>query len=358
MKKLYLISGEPSGDLHASNFLKELRKQEEQYTVYAWGGPKLEEAGAVIRKHYKDLAFMGFWEVIKNIFTILQNFKFCKQDILNFKPDAVILVDYPGFNLRMAKWCHQQGIKVIYYISPQIWAWKESRVNEIRKYVDKMYVILPFEKEFYAKWNVEVDFVGHPLLDEMKQAKAPAGSKIIALLPGSRKQEIENKLPVFLKMVSKFPDYRFVVAGVSHIGEAYYHSLIKEVNCELRMDSTYEILSVAAFALVTSGTATLETALMEVPQIVCYKGGWLNYQLGKRLIKVPFISLVNLIMGHKIVEELIQDDLNEKRLETALLSLMEHKEEVLANYKKLKVKLGGPGASTRLASAVHQFLHQ
>jgi lipid-A-disaccharide synthase len=358
LKKLYLITGEPSGDLHASNFLKELRKQEEEYLVYAWGGPKLESAGAVIRKHYKDLAFMGFWEVIKNIFTILKNFKECKQDILTFQPDAVILVDYPGFNLRMAKWCHQRGFKVIYYISPQIWAWKESRANSIKKYVDKMYVILPFEQAFYAKWEMQVDFVGHPLLDEIKQLKASGDSKMIALLPGSRKQEIENTLPIFLKMVAAFPDYQFVVAGLSHIGKYYYEAIIKEANCVLRMDETYKILSEAECALVTSGTATLETALMEVPQIVCYKGGWLNYQLGKRLIKVPFISLVNLIMGRKIVEELIQDELNEKRLKSAIQLLLKNKKETIGYYKILKQKLGGPGASARLAASVHHFLQQ
>lgn len=357
MKKIYIITGEPSGDLHASNFVAALNKLDCDYKIYAWGGAKLEAAGATIRKHYRELAFMGFWEVIKNIFTIISNFNYCKKDILDFNPDLVVLVDYPGFNLRMAKWCHLNGFKVVYYISPQIWAWKESRVHDIKKYVDKMYVILPFEKEFYHRWNYPVEFVGHPLLDEIPLNLGNKKTNIIALLPGSRKQEIDNKLPIFLKMIPKFPEYTFVIAGVTHLGETYYQKFLTAQNCLLEMDNTYDLLSRASYALVTSGTATLETALLEVPQIVCYKGSWLNFQLGKRLIKVPFISLVNLIMGKKIVEELIQERVNEQVLELEMKKMIENRDHYKSQYQILKEKLGGPGASERLANHIHHYLN-
>ncbi|MBL7782306.1 MAG: lipid-A-disaccharide synthase [Saprospiraceae bacterium] len=364
--KLYVIAGEASGDLHGSNLLKALFQQHPGLQVRAWGGHKMQEAGATLVKHYKDLAFMGFVEVVKNLRTILHNISFCKKDILAYQPDALVLIDYPGFNLRIAKWAKRQGIKVIYYISPQIWAWHRSRVHDIRRDVDKMLVILPFEQDFFRQYGMEVDYVGHPLLDALDVSNTPdnpenADSRTIALLPGSRKQEIQRILPPMLAITARFPQYRFVVAGASSMPETYYQTFLKDYpQVELLKGVTYELLQQSCAALVKSGTSTLETALLNVPQVVCYAGNPLSYHIARRLIQVKYISLVNLIVDKPLVQELIQDELNPTNLASALSVILqpENRAEILRGYTELKHSLGDGGASRRAASSILQFLQQ
>jgi lipid-A-disaccharide synthase len=367
--KYYLIAGEASGDLHAANLMRELKVVDANAEFRFWGGDKMQAQGGELIKHYKDLAFMGFAEVVMNLRTILRNISFCKKDILAYQPDVVILIDYPGFNLRIAKFLKKQGIKVFYYISPQIWAWKEGRVHGIKKTVDKMYVILPFEAAFYKKWNYPVDFVGHPLLDALAQ-RQPDGQflkrnglsnkPLIGLLPGSRKQEIKRMLPILLSVVHRFPEYDFVVAGLSQIEPEFYEQAAKGQPYKLVTDQTYALLEHSQAALVTSGTATLETALLNIPQVVCYKGGTLSYLIAKQVIKVPYIALVNLIMDRKVVEELIQNDLTEARLETTLKELLQpaKRNQMQQDYEMLREKLGGPGASARAAQLMWAELNK
>ncbi|MGZ5190921.1 MAG: lipid-A-disaccharide synthase, partial [Flavisolibacter sp.] len=363
--KYYIIAGEASGDLHGSNLIKEIKKLDTQSVIRAWGGDLMQSAGAQIIKHYRELAFMGFTEVIKNLPTILNNLKFCKKDIEEFQPDVVILIDYPGFNLRIAKWVKEKGFKVVYYISPQVWAWKESRVKSIKKYVDKMLVILPFEKEFYNKWGYKVDYVGHPLvhvIEESKRDTKPlitdktdhdASKPIIALLPGSRKQEIQKKLPVMLEASSSFShQFRIVVAMAPSNEDEFYRSIIKDQNVETTRD-TYALLKNAKAALVTSGTATLETALFGVPEVVCYKGSSISYQIAKRLIKIKYISLVNLIMDKQVVKELIQDDLTRENLEMELNNILfnvERISHIKNDYEALKILLSKGGNASQSAA--------
>ena len=363
--KYYIIAGEASGDLHGSNLIKELKLLDSTATFRCWGGDKMQAAGARLVKHYSELAFMGFIEVVMNLRTILNNLSFCKTDILKYKPDAVIFIDYPGFNLRMAAWAKQQGLTVIYYISPQVWAWKENRVKGIKKNVDKMLVILPFEKEFYAKWQYEVEYVGHPLvqvIDSFKEHEPTAEKeKIIAVLPGSRKQEITTKLPVMLSVANKFPGYRFVVAKAPGIDAAFYDDFLKDhSNVQTVTDSTYSLLSKASAALVTSGTATLETALFAVPQVVCYKGSAVSYAIAKRLITIKYICLVNLIMDKAVVKELIQDELTPANIEKELNELLgnsSRQKQLAYDYKELKQLLGAGGnASANAALSISKFL--
>ncbi len=372
--KYYIIAGEASGDLHGSNLIKELKKLDTAADFRAWGGDKMEATGARLVKHYRDLAFMGFAEVVKNIFTILDNLKFCKKDISEYKPDVLILVDYPGFNLRIAKWAKEQGYKVVFYISPQVWAWKESRVKSIKKYVDTMIVILPFEKEFYEKWNYPVHYVGHPLvevIDHFKSQNPPSTSheqsrinrdrpatSIIAILPGSRKQEIKAKLPVMLKAAEFFPGYNFIVAKAPGVEDEFYSSFFSShQNVSAVSNKTYSILSEAKAAMVTSGTATLETALFEVPQVVCYRGGWISYQIAIRLIKLKFISLVNLIMDKEVVKELIQDELTVENLKHELNDLLTNDsriQQMKKDYHALKDLLSrGGNASEKAAKIIY-----
>ncbi len=275
--KYYIIAGEASGDLHGSHLIKALKAKDESADIRCWGGDKMQAAGGHVVKHIKDLAFMGFFEVVKHLGTILNNIKFCKQDILAWQPDVVILIDYPGFNFRLFKFLKQNNFKIFYYISPQLWAWKTSRVYKVKEYVDRMFVIFPFEKEFYEKYGVQVDFVGHPLLDELEwtENKEPEREKMIAILPGSRKQEIAYLLPEYLKVIGDFPEYKFVVAGLSNIGEEFYKNIIGIRRCEIVYDQTYAVLSQATAAIVTSGTATLETTLFNVPEVISYKGSWI-----------------------------------------------------------------------------------
>jgi len=367
--KYYIIAGEASGDLHGSNLIKELKKADPHTEVRCWGGDLMAAAGGILVKHYKELAFMGFVEVLSNLRTIFRNLEFCRQDIQSWKPDALILVDYPGFNMRMAKWAHRQGIKVIYYISPQVWAWKEGRVRQLKENVDKMLVILPFEKEFYRRWNFDVEYVGHPLVEVIDNflsspssiPEIPAPRPLIALLPGSRRQEILKKLPIMLEVCHHFPDHQFVVAKAPGLEDGFYEDMLKQhPNVSSVRNQTYALLSKAKAACVTSGTATLETALFGVPEIVCYKGSALSYQIAKRLIKVKYISLVNLIMDKLVVKELIQDELTPENLKKELNDLLnnpQRQHQLQADYKALKELLSQGGhASANAAHSIVQFL--
>ena len=364
--KYYIIAGEASGDLHASNLMKALIEKDQNAEIRFWGGDLMEEVGGTLVKHYRELAFMGFVEVLMNIRTIFSNIKFCKKDILTFKPDVLILIDYPGFNMRIAEFAKKEDIKVHYYISPQIWAWKENRIHKIKRDVDKMYVILPFEKEFYEeKHHFPVHFVGHPLIDaianrtqvkekDFREKFQLSNKPIIALLPGSRKQEIKKLLAVMLKMADKFTDYQFVIAGAPSQDFEFYKPFIKKENVQFISNKTYDLLSVSYAAVVTSGTATLETALFKVPEIVCYKTSWISYQIGKRLVDLKFISLVNLIMNKEVVKELIQDDFNEKNLEKELHKILnlKNRQAIFLDYFELEKKLGGKGASKKVAELI------
>jgi lipid-A-disaccharide synthase len=363
--KYYLIAGEASGDMHGSNLMKALKQKDAQAQFRFWGGHKMQEVGGAQVEHYKNTAFMGFWEVITHLRTILRFIKRCKQDIIDWKPDVLILIDYPGFNLRIAEFAKQKGFKVVYYISPQIWAWKENRIHKIKSCVDKMLVILPFEKDFYKKWNYEVDFVGHPLIDEIKQNDFSAimlqkyEKPIVAVLPGSRKQEIKAILPQFLKLAHQYPQYQFIVAGLSHIESDFYQSFIKESPVTIIYDKTYTLLANSHAALVASGTATLETALFKVPMLVGYKGSFLSYHIGKMLVKVKYIALVNLIMDEPVIDELIQYDLNNENLQIAFEKILNetHRKELLSKYNVLEQKLGGEGASANAADVIFSDLN-
>jgi lipid-A-disaccharide synthase len=365
--KYYIIAGEASGDLHGSNLIKELKKLDTDATIRAWGGDKMNDAGAEIVKHYRDLAFMGFVEVIRNLSTILDNLKFCKKDILQFQPNVLILIDYPGFNLRIAKWAKQQGLKIIYYISPQVWAWKEGRVKSIKQVVDKMLVILPFEEKFYEKWDYKVEYVGHPLVQVVNDfldthpKEQNQNKPLIALLPGSRKQEVAKKLPIMLEASKKFPGYQFVVAKASSLDEEFYSGFLNSYpEISSVKDQTYSLLSKASAALVTSGTATLETALFDVPQVVCYKGSQVSFEIAKRLVKIKFIALVNLIMDKPVVTELIQNNLTAYNLTRELDSILHDQnriQQIKKDYTDLKNLLQKEGnASARAAQEIIGFL--
>lgn len=368
--KYYIIAGEASGDLHGANLMKALYIRDPDANIRFWGGDLMESVGGILVKHYRELAFMGFWEVIKNLKTILNNLSFCKKDILNFAPDVIILIDYPGFNMRITQWAKKKGIATHYYIAPQIWAWKENRIKQIKRDFDQLSVILPFEKDFYEyKHQYPVHFVGHPLIDAIKQRKIQdedafraennlSNLPIIALLPGSRKQEISKMLRVMLGVVNDFSDYQFVIAGAPGIEDAFYSDFITNTHVSFIRNKTYDLLFHAHAALVTSGTATLETALFKVPEVVCYKGSWISYQIAKRIITLKYISLVNLIMDEEIVTELIQDEMNPKRLKEELSKILqiENRKIMLEKYNHLEKKLGGVGASEQVANLIiHQI---
>ncbi|MFC2107562.1 lipid-A-disaccharide synthase, partial [Bacteroidota bacterium] len=336
-----------------------------------WGGDLMEKQGAKLVKHYKDLAFMGFLEVLLHLRTILRNIKFCKQDLLAYKADVLILVDYPGFNMRIADFAHKNGIKIFYYISPQIWAWKKSRVHKIKKTIDKMFVILPFEEEFYKKYDYKVDFVGHPLLDSLDNKQANGDFKnfsernnlndrpIIALLPGSRKQEIKVMLKIMLEVVEDFKEYQFVIGAAPSVSDDFYQGLIADFPVNIVYDQLHDLLANSSAALVTSGTATLETALMETPEVVCYKGNYISYLIARKIVDIKYISLVNLIMDKEVVKELIQSELNHSNLKKELDLLLNNKENrnrMLEDFKQLKQKLGGSGASAHAAKLMLSYL--
>ncbi len=362
--RYYLIAGEASGDLHGAPLIRALRAADPQATFRAWGGDKMAAAGAPLVKHYRDLAFMGFVEVLKHLGTILKNIRFAKENIREFRPDVLILIDYPGFNLRIAKWAKAQGIRVVYYISPQVWAWKEGRAKAIKRDVDQMLVILPFEVDFYKRWGMEVPYVGHPLVEVVAAARksdAPAalgktGKPLIALLPGSRAQEIRTKLPIMLSVVEAFPGYEFAVAMAPSQPESLYQELAGGKPVTLVAGKTYELLRQSRAALVTSGTATLETALFGVPQIVCYRGHPASYWLAKKLIKVKYISLVNLILDRPAVPELIQQDLNRERLTEMLEKILPGespvRRQMQQDYAELWDLLGSRQASETAAKAI------
>ncbi|MEZ0129162.1 lipid-A-disaccharide synthase [Flavobacterium sp. LBUM151] len=364
--KYYIIAGEASGDLHGSNLMKALYEEDPQADIRFWGGDLMQKAGGTLVKHYRELAFMGFVEVIFNLKTILSNITFCKKDIADFQPDVLIFIDYPGFNMRIAKWAKALNYKTHYYISPQIWAWKENRIKAIKQDVDKMFVILPFEKSFYEdKHHFPVDFVGHPLIDAIqnqppfdeavfRKENQLSDRPIIAVLPGSRKQEITKMLSLMLSVVDDFQDYQFVIAGAPSQDYEFYQQFITNKNIKFISNKTYDLLRSSTAALVTSGTATLETALFKVPEVVCYKGSWASYQIAKRIITLKYISLVNLIMDQEVVTELIQDDCNKKRIKEELQKLLEQKyrENLLKNYDILEQKLGGVGASKKTAKLI------
>ena len=365
--KYYIIAGEASGDLHASNLVAEIKKKDKKAEFRGCGGDLMKAQGVELLKHYRTMAYMGFVEVAVNLRKVLGNIAQCKKDIVEYHPDVVILVDYPGFNLRIADFAHENGLKVVYYISPQIWAWKRRRVHKIKKSVDKMLVILPFEEEFYRRYGVDVAFVGNPLLDEL--AKVGTGNRsiflrrnslgerreIIALLPGSRRQEVKRTLPVMIKVASHFPDYQFVIAGISSLDKSLYKDIIGQSDVFFVENQTYELLQNSSAAMVTSGTATLETALFSIPEVVCYKATGFSYRLAKWMIKVKFISLVNLIMDREVVKELIQGDMNEDNLVKELDQLLHNgkrQRKLLEDYEELKDKLGNVGASEKAAGII------
>jgi len=364
--KYYIIAGEASGDLHGSNLMKALYKQDATADIRFWGGDLMQNVGGTLVKHYRELAFMGFAEVVLNLKTILNNIKICKRDIEKFNPDVIIFIDYPGFNMRIAKWAKLRGIKTHYYIAPQIWAWKENRIQAVKRDFDKLFVILPFEKDFFeVKHHFPVAFVGHPLIDAIhNREKTDEVSfrknnhlderPIIAILPGSRKQEIAKMLSVMLSIVDDFSDYQFVIAGAPSQEYHFYEQFLTNKNVKFISNKTYELLSVATAALVTSGTATLETALFKVPEVVCYKGSWASYQIAKRIITLKYISLVNLIMDEEVVTELIQEKCNSKNLKTELSKLLDanYRKALLEKYESLETKLGGMGASEKTAKLI------
>jgi lipid-A-disaccharide synthase len=367
MKRFYIISGEASGDMHASDVVREIGQRLPSAEFRGWGGDLMSREGVTIVKHYRDLAFMGFTEVIKNLRTILKNISLCKSDIENYKPDAIILVDYPGFNLRIAEWAKTKGYKVYYYISPQVWAWKASRVKKIRRFVDKMFVILPFEKEFYNSFGYDVEYVGHPLPDVIRRKKNELPGKkdfleknnlpdkpIIAILPGSRKQEIETMLPLMLSVRDEFKDYTFVVAATPVHVPGFYKKLAGNIDVHFVTDATYELLVNSFAALVTSGTATLETALLNVPEVVCYKGGAVSYLIARSLVNIKFISLVNLIMNREVVKELIQSKLNTKNISVELNKILDdnYRVKIFSDYHSLQEKLNSGGAASKTAEFI------
>lgn len=365
--KYYIIAGEASGDLHASNLVAEIKKKDKKAEFRGCGGDLMKAQGVDLLKHYRTMAYMGFVEVAVNLRKVLGNIAQCKKDILEYQPDAVILVDYPGFNFRIADFAHDKGFKVLYYISPQLWAWKRRRVKKVKRSVDKMLVILPFEEEFYKQYGVDVTYVGNPLLDELAKfgtanrsiflRRNSLGEKreIIALLPGSRYQEVKRVLPVMLKAASHFPDYQFVVAGVSSLDKSLYKKILGNSDVFLIENQTYELLQNSSAAVVTSGTATLETALLTVPEVVCYKATGFSYFLAKWMIKVKFISLVNLVMDKEVVKELIQGEMTEENIVKELELLLHNSKrqrKLLEDYEELKDRLGSAGASEKAAEVI------
>ncbi|MDO6761612.1 lipid-A-disaccharide synthase [Tamlana sp. 2_MG-2023] len=364
--KYYIIAGEASGDLHGSNLIKALHHTDVHADIRCWGGDLMQEAGGDLVKHYKERAFMGFSEVIMNLNKIFKLISFCKSDIETFKPDVIVFIDNSGFNLRIAKWAKENGFRTNYYISPQVWASRASRVPAIKRDIDKMFVILPFVKSFYKKYDYDVDFVGHPLIDaianrdqinefDFRKTHSLSDKPIIALLPGSRKQEITKMLDVMLSLVDNYSDYQFVIAGAPSQEHEFYKTFIKSENVKFIANKTYDLLSISYAALVTSGTATLETALFKVPQVVCYRASNISYQIAKRIITLKFISLVNLIMDREVVTELIQNDFNKKRLSEELNKILDDnfREKQFLDYYELERALGGKGASQKTAQLIY-----
>ena len=354
--RYYIITGEPSGDIHAANLLKELKKIDSNTIVRAWGGERLISEGVSLAKNIVDTAFMGLWSVFKNFRTISSNLIFCKKDIISFNPDALILVDYPGFNLKIAEFAKKNNIKVFYYISPKVWAWNKNRIIKIKKFIDHMIVIFPFEVDFYKKNGVEVSYFGNPILDEIENRSfsfsIKSSQSIIALLPGSRKQEIDTILPKMLSIIKNYPNFQFIIAGTNSFTKNYYQSIIKNHDVSIVFNETFGLLANSKCALVASGTATLEVALLNVPQVVCYKTNWLTYFFARNLLNIKYISLVNIILNREVVKELIQYDLNKENLIRELDLAINQCERLLINYKKLSVLLNKNGASKNVANLI------
>jgi len=372
--KYFIIAGEPSGDLHGSNLVRNLFIADPAAEISCWGGDMMKDAGAVLLKHYNETAFMGAWEVLVNIRKVRANFADCRRQITEMMPDVVILIDYPGFNLRIARYAKGLGLKVFYYIAPKLWAWREGRVKLIRAFTDRLYIIFPFETSFFARHGCEAHYLGNPLIDQIETYRAGAPAReslmaslgledkpVIALLSGSRQQEIRHILPAMVSVAHSLPDYQFVIAAMGHLPEELYRRPLGSMPVKVITNRTYEILSVAEAALVASGTATLEAALFDVPQVVCYRTSRVTYRLAKLVIKVRFISLANLIMDREIVRELVQNDLNQKNLHRELLNIISsgYRHDIIkSDYRQLRKLLGESGASSRIASDMVQNLTQ
>ena len=372
--KYYIVAGEASGDLYGSNLIKEIKKIDSKATFRAWGGDLMNLEDVKLVRHYKDHNYMGFAEVIWNLRTILKNITFCKEDIKKYNPDTLILIDFPGFNMRIAKFFHKSSFPILYYIAPQVWAWKEKRVELIKKYVDSLYVILPFEKDFFMKHGIETTYHGHPLLEHIinfrknksipkldfyKQNNLDQKKPIIALIPGSREQEIIKKLPIMLNAISSYTEnYNIVIAGMN-MHKDIYQSINYNYKVNIVFEDTYNLLNQSSFALVTSGTATLETAFFNVPQVVCYKANWISYSIAKSLVKIKFISLVNLILDFESVKELIQNDLNNKKLKEELRKIINvsHSNSIKNDYKKLISQCKGKDVSKNIAQSMLKTLN-
>lgn len=370
--KYFIIAGEASGDLHGANLVKELRAVDDNAEIQCWGGDKMSKAGAYLLKDYRDLAIMGFWEVLIKLRSIFTNLRICTEQVISFKPDIVILIDYPGFNLRIARRLKKYNTRIYYYISPKVWAWKSSRIKKIKEYIDRMYVIFPFEPEFFSRYNYNVHYFGNPLVEHVEgelekalpynkliSAESLDNKPLIALLAGSRTQEVKKILPAMASLQKYYPDYMLAVAGVRTVDPGIYTAILKDTGIEVVYDRTYDLLRNSEAAMVTSGTATLEAAIAGIPQVVCYRTSWLSYRLARMLVKIRFISLVNLIMDREIVKELIQHDLNEKRMVSELNSILPggwKREVMLKNYAILKDKLSGKGASERIAVDIYTSL--
>lgn len=374
--RYYIIAGEASGDLHGSNLIKGILEADPQAEMRFWGGDRMAGAGGAenLAKHYKESSFMGFWEVFKNLRTIFRQIKDCKRDILAFVPDVVILIDYAGFNLRIAKFAKAHGIKTFYYIAPKVWAWKEKRVKKIKKYVDKLFIIFPFEKEYFEKWGIDAVYCGNPLMDSIEERKKSLPSReeliktnnlgnrpIIALLAGSRKHEVDYNLPFMVELSKRFPQYQFVVAGVSWLDKNIYEKYMDGSDIKYVNDQTYELLSHSDAAIVTSGTATLETALLGIPEFVCFWSSWLSYVIARSFIKVNYISLVNLIMDREVVRELIQKDMNMDMATEELKAILEgggKHDKLMADYAQLQKAIGPAGSSRRTAAEMVRILKE
>ncbi len=367
--KYFLIAGEASGDMHGSNLIRAIKQLDSKAEIQCWGGDLMKQTDVVILKHINELAFMGFVEVIKNIKTIFENLILCKNQIKKFKPDVIVYIDYPGFNMRIAKWAKAMDFTNVYYISPQIWAWKQKRAFDIKKYIHKMLVILPFEKEFYKKFDMDVTYVGHPLLDELKRKEAThinykdtAQQHTVAVLPGSRKQEIEKMFPIMLHVMMHFPNTQFLVAKAATVDPKWFDKYLNNNNKNIKIiaNDTYAVLLSADAALVTSGTATLETALLNIPQVVCYKANSISYFIAKKLVKIKYISLVNLILNKLVVKELIQLDMNEKAISKELNLLLndkDYRQLQLMQYAELKQMLSlNQNASSEAAQHIFQLI--
>ncbi|MFW5700161.1 MAG: lipid-A-disaccharide synthase [Cyclobacteriaceae bacterium] len=367
--KYYLIAGERSGDMHAANLIKKLIIEDPRSQFRGFGGQKMREAGAEITIDYRELAVMGFVEVVLSLRKILNYLKLCQQDILKYQPNVLILVDYPGFNLRMAKWARKKGLKVFYYISPKIWAWNTGRAKIIKDNVDHMFSILPFEKDFYRQFDFDVDYIGNPVADAVYsfkpddafviKTKLPKDKFIVALLPGSRKQELQNMLPLMLQVCQLFPDFHFVIAAINDMDQHFYQPFAKLENTSIVYEQTYDLLARANAAIVTSGTATLETALFEVPQLVIYRTSWFTYQIGKKLIKIPYISLVNLIANRMVVKELIQNEMTVENIKKELHLIIENKayrKKMLFSYEQIKNTLGFENTAEKAATLMIDYL--